>query len=1776
MKRLSGKTISTRRPNVYISICAGIFCFLSVGLRVYGQSAEFTQNKGGNRAVTLEVPLANYPGRGASVPVNLNYSSAGLWRIGFINTVPMGSSVWRAVTEGIYAEHSTAGWTTSLDVPKVEWPKQNDIFWYTGKAYPRGTVPPFTFRVANLFMHMPDGSTHEMRKTDTVYADGGFVDMVGTFYSVDGSRLRYDSTGQHTGTLFLPDGGRYILSSSTVQYIDRNGNTMNYNVNARQWTDTMGRTLNMPWPANPGPGDYTYSVPGVNGSSKIYTIRFASLSGALTPDAQGQFPAMKAAGDYYLPDPNSMPTGPSGGNHPQPVSGATLFTSGYSDPEETSQSYVYVVGRGQSGSNAFNPTVLSEIILPTGQSYKFTYNIHGELTKVIYPTGAYQRYSHGTVFPLTFMTFPYPQGNRGMSTRTLSPSGTGSDEAQWTYSPTNNPMTVTAPDGTRNDFYLFVAPNQSENFGYRDSRMGMVTEERVFAPVAQGGAMLRRTLYQYGQTTSITNKPVPPNTFNTGTYTGYRNPRLEKQVTIILDTGGNALARTVTHQYIDNTFQFSTGLDRNSSIETHFASVDPTTAQSGAIASIPAGTTASRVETVYLNNASYRNRNILGLPTSVILQGIVNGSLQTVSRSDSFYDEVAFPLLTYGDLTGPDYIDPGTSIRGNVTTRRRYIDAAGATSYLDTNAQFDQCGNVRKSWNERDQITETEYSSDYEHAYATQITTPVPDPSGAHGSNAAFVTSTTYDFNTGLTATTTDANGRVTTFSYKDDQNNNDPLNRLRKVTRADGSWTKHSFGDAVGNIFALTETQLDANRTTQAYEYKDPMGRPSRSFVSEGGNSYIATDTLYDIMGRTWKISNPYRTTTLDGVADLAHTSHWTTSTYDPLGRVLSITHPDSSAVTTSYEGVYTTVTDEAGKQRRQKTDVFGRVIRVDESNSSGSLGDFDSPAQATSYEYDVQGNIVHITQGSSPVQHRYFKYDGLARPTHERQPEQIAIFNAADPLTGNSNWTRRLVYDETIDLVTYSGLLTSTYDPRNVETRFRYDFLNRVYQTNYSDGTPTLTSKYDQNRGVNYSNKGRLTEALTAAAGSIPATGLLYNYDAMGRVVNHEQTVGSQAYVMNYNYNLSGALTSQTYPSGRVVTYGFDDASRLSQVSSGATTYANQYDYTSPTGFLKSVTFGNNAIQTHVYNSRLQLQSIDLTRSGSQLQRYELKYGVYDPVANTLDESKNNRQIAQIEGFIGAQKQWQQRYAYDKLGRLASTREIRGDNSQQSYLVNYDYDVFGNRYLKQAQNGANPFTPVWVETSHVDQATNRYSTGVTYDDAGNVTVDSKFRNRKFEYDANNRQKQSKNLDNSGAVDSVFDATGQRVGTQAGGALTSVIVYDVNGKLLAEYNATTAQGGTQYIFNDQQGSPRVISGTQGTIIARHDYLPFGDDVLNTVGMRTSGQGYGGTEAARQKYAAMETDPATGMSHTLWRKYDSTSGRWTAPDPYAGSMTLAEPQSFNRYTYVNNDPVNKVDPLGLALSDIGVYQTTNPLLPGIVDRILNRMVLAQVAQRSGAAHRRSVTGGWLTRAINKAIEERGLKFVTSTTNESSGSETEEKKEESEGEVTVSAEVTGVVQTPQNPWRSLSFSKLWTSHPTSNGSTATADRCPCLDASGGCQYTNQCAIRLSKSLQGAGIDMSKFPGNNKCGNNYAIRAKELADWISGGSRLGAGEKFTDHTQLMNRINGQKGIVHIRQFTGTSGSAYDHIDLWDGNKMAQGLNTWFNQSPSYVRFWPINNP
>jgi RHS repeat-associated protein len=122
----------------------------------------------------------------------------------------------------------------------------------------------------------------------------------------------------------------------------------------------------------------------------------------------------------------------------------------------------------------------------------------------------------------------------------------------------------------------------------------------------------------------------------------------------------------------------------------------------------------------------------------------------------------------------------------------------------------------------------------------------------------------------------------------------------------------------------------------------------------------------------------------------------------------------------------------------------------------------------------------------------------------------------------------------------------------------------------------------------------------------------------------------------------------------------------------------------------------------------------------------------------------------------------------------------------------------------------------------------------------------------------------------------------------------------------------------TRWHIRDDLGTGRIALDQTGSLanVRRNDYLPFGEELTGGVAGRTAARGYSPTNI-NQKFTGHERDASTGYDHTLWRKLDSVQGRWTSPDPYGGSMEIGNPQSFNRYSYVNNDPVNASDPLGL-------------------------------------------------------------------------------------------------------------------------------------------------------------------------------------------------------------------------------------------------------------------
>ncbi|NOT49322.1 MAG: hypothetical protein HOP17_16485, partial [Acidobacteria bacterium] len=263
-----------------------------------------------------------------------------------------------------------------------------------------------------------------------------------------------------------------------------------------------------------------------------------------------------------------------------------------------------------------------------------------------------------------------------------------------------------------------------------------------------------------------------------------------------------------------------------------------------------------------------------------------------------------------------------------------------------------------------------------------------------------------------------------------------------------------------------------------------------------------------------------------------------------------------------------------------------------------------------------------------------------------------------------------------------------------------------------------------------------------------------------------------------------------------------------------------------------------------------------------------------------------------------------------------------------------------FGNLYRKAENNPTagqqNPIAYTAIEettmpgTGDIDKATNRFRTSTTYNDAGQVVTDNKFRTMSFAYDANGRQVKASRTSVLDAW-TVYDVLGNRVATKIND-IWQYVVYDAFGKVVAEYGQLAdGLGGVKYVQQDWQGSVRAVTNANGFVVSRTDHQAFGGEIGYGTGLRSIEQGYNVDKATRQGYGLTERDEATGLDHTWFRKNENTAGRWTSADPYNGSMKIGNPQSFNRYSYVGSDPLNHVDPSGLDRLDDAIV-TANYLL----------------------------------------------------------------------------------------------------------------------------------------------------------------------------------------------------------------------------------------------------
>ncbi|MGI8543068.1 MAG: RHS repeat domain-containing protein [Aridibacter sp.] len=278
---------------------------------------------------------------------------------------------------------------------------------------------------------------------------------------------------------------------------------------------------------------------------------------------------------------------------------------------------------------------------------------------------------------------------------------------------------------------------------------------------------------------------------------------------------------------------------------------------------------------------------------------------------------------------------------------------------------------------------------------------------------------------------------------------------------------------------------------------------------------------------------------------------------------------------------------------------------------------------------------------------------------------------------------------------------------------------------------------------------------------------------------------------------------------------------------------------------------------------------------------------------------------------------------------------------SGSQTWKQTFVYDRYGNRNFDAANTTTISGCPANQCNPTIDVANNRFTNGqgYSYDLSGNVINDAE--GRTFIYDGENKQKEVKNSSNITVGTYFYDGDGKRI-KKVTASEEIVFVYDAGGKLVAEYSSLTPQTTptTRYLTSDHLGSPRIITDGSGAVLSRRDFAPFGEELYTGTGNRQTGHGYSYGDSTSQKFTSYERDNETELDFAEARMHNYNLGRFTSPDPYKIVVEsklekdeekaklkldsyLSQPQQWNRYTYVINNPLKIVDPTGKVIHLLG-------------------------------------------------------------------------------------------------------------------------------------------------------------------------------------------------------------------------------------------------------------
>ncbi len=779
----------------------------------------------------------------------------------------------------------------------------------------------------------------------------------------------------------------------------------------------------------------------------------------------------------------------------------------------------------------------------------------------------------------------------------------------------------------------------------------------------------------------------------------------------------------------------------------------------------------------------------------------------------------------------------------------------------------------------------------------------------------------TYDARFGAPKKITNANSKFTESQY-------DGFGREISRKNLDGvqfltdySICSSSDCPVYNGLIAAYKVTTSSSITPYSERYFDILGRPVQLDIeSFDGSKKSRKEYNYDETGRLYLETEPYF---VGGAKPISIYK------YDIRNRIETVQKPGGGEV----RATFTPLASEGQVKVAIEEDIYNHA------------GNFEETQTKVSY-YDITGDLVKTIDafGTSDQISTVFEYDGMG-----------LLKNVE--INGDASTKSSFGYDSAGNRVSLNdpnfGTITTIYTALNElwnqtdgelqETDYRYDKLGRLIEITDADGVATWN--FDPEGAV-----GELDSVIYQEGGSDV---FRESYFYVNSKLDYKTTTLiagglTRTYRHDYDYDGAGRLQAITYPSGIEAHYQYNAAGYLETITDGDSLLKKITD-TSASGQSVEEFYGNNVATSRTYNPMTgQLESIATLGSAA--------------IQNNSYEWRTNGTLESRVSSMGTERR--EEFVYDSINRLKNSETridgtlVRTLSTQYDKLGNIlaktssnasDTNVSGYQYGQGGNAGRNAVSYVSVDGAAYNLYYDNNGAITTYDAASGddkwvtwngrhlpteVTVGSSKSTQtptardRFKYGPNGQRFYRESAWWDESSQSVHSEKAFIVGNYEDLLPANDPDYQRIQKVQIEssvqhialtYLAGVSVGTFEYIHRDHLGSVEKVTDESGNVILSSSFDAFGsrrdstwqsEISANDLETILSSQGL----TTKRGFTGHEHLDRTGLIHMNGRLYDPVLGRFLSSDPFVQAPSNS--QSWNRYSYVFNSPVNFTDPSG--------------------------------------------------------------------------------------------------------------------------------------------------------------------------------------------------------------------------------------------------------------------